>query len=48
LAADLNVAITRVGLFQLSFPLPDGLDIEAVSGAALSHWTRRRKAPGAS
>jgi len=43
LAADLNVAITRVGLFQLSFPLPDGLDIEAVSGAALSHWTEAQE-----
>ncbi len=39
LAADLNVDITRVGLFQLRFALPAGLDIEAVSGAALSHWT---------
>jgi hypothetical protein len=39
LAADLNVAITRAGLFKLSFPLPDGLEVEAISGAALSQWT---------
>ncbi|HEY8933463.1 MAG TPA: hypothetical protein VIM44_09145, partial [Rariglobus sp.] len=39
LAADLNVSITRVGLFKLGFALPDGLEVEALSGAALSHWT---------
>ncbi len=39
LAVDLNVAITRVGLFKLSFVLPEGLGVEALSGPALSHWT---------
>ena len=39
LAVDLNVAITRVGLFKLSFPLPEGLAVESLSGPALSHWT---------
>jgi len=39
MAVDLNVAITRVGLFKLSFVLPDGLEVEALSGAALSQWT---------
>ncbi len=39
LAADLNVAITRVGLFKLSFALPAGLEVEALSGPALNHWT---------
>lgn len=39
LAVDLDVAITRSGLFRLSFELPDGLEVEAVSGAALSHWS---------
>jgi hypothetical protein len=38
LAVDLNVSITRVGLFKLSFVLPDGLEIESLSGPALSHW----------
>ncbi len=39
MAVDLHVTITRVGLFQLSFLLPEGLDVEALSGGALSHWT---------
>ncbi len=39
LAVDLDVAITRAGLFRVSFELPDGLEVEALSGAALSHWT---------
>jgi len=39
LAVDLQVAITRAGVFKLSFPLPEGLEIEAVSGPALSQWT---------
>ncbi|MCX6953427.1 MAG: hypothetical protein NTV51_14850 [Verrucomicrobia bacterium] len=39
MAVDLHVAITRVGLFKLSFPLPEGLEVEALSGPALSHWT---------
>src|SRR5690606_31340427 len=43
LAADLNVAITRVGLFKLSFVLPEGLEVESLSGPALSHWTEARE-----
>ncbi|MCB1098236.1 MAG: hypothetical protein KDN22_21875 [Verrucomicrobiae bacterium] len=39
LAIDLDVDITRAGLFRLTLPLPDGFDIEGVSGSALSHWT---------
>lgn len=39
LAVDLQVAITRAGVFKLSFPLPEGLEVEAVSGPALSQWT---------
>ncbi len=39
MAVDLGVAITRVGLFKLSFVLPEGLEVEALSGAALSQWT---------
>jgi hypothetical protein len=39
LAAALDVEITRAGIFKLSFPLPDGMDVESVSGTALSHWT---------
>ncbi len=40
---DLNVAITRVGLFKLSFALPEGLEVEALSGPALSQWTEGRE-----
>jgi hypothetical protein len=43
LATDLNVAITRVGLFKLSFNLPEGLEVEALSGAALSHWAESKE-----
>ena len=43
MAVDLNVAITRVGLFKLSFVLPEGLEIEALSGAALSQWTEAQE-----
>ncbi len=43
LAVDLRVAITRAGVFSLSFALPAGLEVEAVSGAALSHWTESER-----
>jgi hypothetical protein len=44
LAVDLNVEITRAGIFKLSFVLPDGLEVEALSGAALSQWTEADEA----
>jgi len=44
LAVDLNVAITRAGLFKLSFVLPEGLEVEAISGAALGGWTEASEA----
>ncbi len=31
--------ITRTGLFQLSFPLPVGLEVESLTGEALHHWS---------
>src|SRR6185295_9432801 len=39
-----TVTITRAGIFRLSFALPTGLDVESVTGAALSHWTELRTA----
>lgn len=42
LAANLQVEITRAGIFKLSFPLPAGMEVETVSGGALSHWTELR------
>jgi hypothetical protein len=39
LAANLAVEIMRAGVFRLSFVLPNGLDVESISGSAVSHWT---------
>ena len=39
LAAGLDVTVARAGIFRLSFVLPAGLDVESISGGALSHWT---------
>jgi hypothetical protein len=38
LAVNFAVDISRAGLFQLSFPLPDGLEVESLTGPALHHW----------
>lgn len=46
LAANLTVDITRAGIFKLSFVLPPGFDVEAISGAALSHWTESKTDAG--
>jgi hypothetical protein len=40
------VEITRAGIFRLSFLLPKGLDVESVSGPALSHWTELKTDAG--
>ncbi|GAA5484469.1 hypothetical protein [Haloferula sargassicola] len=42
LAADLLANITRAGVFKLAIELPESLEIEAVTGGALSHWTESR------
>ncbi len=39
LAINLMAEITRTGVFQLSFPLPQGFEIESISGEALHHWS---------
>ncbi len=46
LAATLNVTISRAGIFKFSFPLPEGLEVESISGAALSHWTELKTDDG--
>ncbi|MBI2926336.1 MAG: hypothetical protein HYY24_11620 [Verrucomicrobia bacterium] len=43
LAASLGVTITRAGIFKLSFVLPAAMDVESISGAALSHWTELKQ-----
>jgi hypothetical protein len=44
LAADLGVSIARAGLFKLSFALPEGLELESLSGDAVSQWTEATEA----
>ncbi len=39
LGINFTADITRAGLFQLSFPLPDGLEVESLTGSALHHWS---------
>ncbi|MFC7336114.1 hypothetical protein ACFQY0_02905 [Haloferula chungangensis] len=39
LAADLVANITRAGVFKLMVEIPEGLEVESVTGASLSHWT---------
>ncbi len=46
LAANASVAITRAGIFRLSFVMPSGFDVEAISGSALSHWTELKTDEG--
>jgi hypothetical protein len=38
LGINFAVGISRAGLFQLSFPLPDGLEVESLTGDSLHHW----------
>lgn len=38
LAVDLTARITRAGVFRLTAELPEGLEVESATGAALSHW----------
>jgi hypothetical protein len=46
LATEATVVITRAGIFRLSFALPPGLDVESISGQALSHWTELKTDAG--
>ncbi len=46
LAANFTVDITRAGIFRLSFVMPEGFDVESISGAALSHWTELKTDAG--
>ncbi len=46
LAVNANVEITRAGIFRLSFALPAGMDVESISGKAVSHWTELKTDAG--
>lgn len=37
-STDLNVTITRSGVFRLEVAVPEGLEVETVTGEGLSHW----------
>ena len=43
LAVDLTAAITRAGVFKLALEIPDGFEIEGVTGAALAHWAEAQE-----
>jgi hypothetical protein len=40
IALELQASINRTGVFKLSLPLPEGYDVETVSGQQLSHWNQ--------
>ena len=39
LGIQFTAEISRAGLFQLSFPLPSGFEVETLTGEALHHWS---------
>lgn len=48
LASQIDVNISRAGIFKLTFELPDGMDVETLSGPSLSHWTELKTNDGRS
>ncbi len=46
LSINFAATITRAGLFQLSFPLPEGYEVESLSGDALHHWSELTEESG--
>lgn len=46
LAIGANVSITRAGIFRMSFVLPTGLEVESITGPAMSHWTELKAPDG--
>lgn len=38
LKVDATVEITRAGIFRFGFVVPEGFEVESLSGEALSHW----------
>jgi hypothetical protein len=46
LAVNASVEITRAGIFRLSFLLPATMDVESISGKAVSHWTELKSDAG--
>jgi len=46
LADNFAVDITRAGIFELSFVMPTGYDVESISSPALSQWTELKTDTG--
>lgn len=46
LADNFTVDITRAGIFDLSFVMPPGFDIDSISSPALSQWTELKTEAG--
>lgn len=46
LAANLVVSVARSGVFRFSFTLPNGLEVESLSGNGMSHWTELARPEG--
>jgi hypothetical protein len=46
LASSATVDITRAGIFRLSFIMPDGFDVDSITGPALSHWADQKTDAG--
>ncbi|MGD1085474.1 MAG: hypothetical protein ABSA47_12105, partial [Verrucomicrobiota bacterium] len=42
LADSFTADIARAGIFNLSFLMPEGFDVDSISGAALSQWTESK------
>ncbi|MGN0834704.1 MAG: hypothetical protein ACI4QA_02600 [Candidatus Spyradosoma sp.] len=43
LASDVTAEVSRADVFSLSFPLPEGLEVESVSGDALAYWSESQE-----
>ncbi len=44
--ADVEVEITRAGVFQIDLEIPAALEVESVTGPALGHWSESAAATG--
>lgn len=44
--ADIDVMITRAGVFRLQLEVPNSLEVESATGEGLSHWTQMESKDG--
>lgn len=42
LASQMQLNINRTGVFKLTFPVPANMDVEALTGSSVSHWTEMK------